>query len=271
MLRFGTAGIPLIAKGVKTHEALAQVRKLGLDAMELEFVHSVNITETTAPLVKKAAEENDVALTCHGSYYINFNSAESDKYEASKKRLINAAHIANMCGASSVAFHPGFYGKSAKEEAYQKVKTAIKEVVYTLKQNGNKIWIRPETTGKHTQFGTVQEILRLSQELEQVMPCIDYAHMRARHGINDKKGFAGILEEIEKQLGREALDNMHIQAAGVKFSEKGELAHMNMEECDLNYKAMTESWKEFKIKGIVISESPNIEGDALLMKRVYNG
>src|SRR3989344_3067977 len=129
MLRFGTAGIPLIAKGVKTHEALAQVRKLGLDAMELEFVHSVNITETTAPLVKKAAEENDVALTCHGSYYINFNSAESDKYEASKKRLINAAHIANMCGASSVAFHPGFYGKSAKEEAYQKVKTAIKEVV----------------------------------------------------------------------------------------------------------------------------------------------
>jgi endonuclease IV len=37
-LRFGTAGIPVCAKGTSTTDGLFAVRKLGLEAMELEFV-----------------------------------------------------------------------------------------------------------------------------------------------------------------------------------------------------------------------------------------
>ena len=42
-LLFGTAGIPLSAKG-PTDEGIRHVRKLGLDSFELEFVRSVNIS-----------------------------------------------------------------------------------------------------------------------------------------------------------------------------------------------------------------------------------
>jgi len=265
-LLFGTAGIPACAKGRNTAEGIKTVRQIKLDAMELEFVRSVNISEQLAPEVKKAASDNGIVLTCHGQYYINMNAAEPAKLEASKQRLLKAAHIANLCGATSVAFHPGFYLKATKEEAYKKVKAAIKEVVDKLTQQNNKIWIRPETTGKHSQFGNLKEILKLSQELEQVQPCIDYAHMRARENKNSKKEFAAILEETEKQLGRDALDNMHIQFSGVNFSEKGELNHLTLENSDLNYKDRAESWKDFNIKGVAISESPNIEKDALLLK-----
>ena len=54
-LRFGTAGMPLIASGngLKTHQGVAKVRELGLEAMELEFVHSVNLTPDSAMLVMK--------------------------------------------------------------------------------------------------------------------------------------------------------------------------------------------------------------------------
>lgn len=270
-LRFGTAGIPLCAKGIGTADGIKAVRQLGLDAMELEFVHSVNISEESAPKVKAAAEENDVALTCHGQYYINLNAEEKAKLEASKKRLLNAARIANMCGARSVAFHPGFYMKVAKEEAYRKIKAAIAEVTGKLKQENNKIWISPETTGKHTQFGNLSEILRLSQELEQVQPCIDYAHLRARENFNSKKEFEKVLEETEKALGKDALKRMHIQFSGVNFSEKGERNHMTLQDCDIRYDEIAETWKDFGIKGIAISESPNVEKDALLMKRSYNG
>ena len=265
-LRFGTAGIPSCSKGFGTEDGIRAVNELGLDAMELEFVHSVNISEWLAPKVKKAASDNNIFLTCHGQYYINLNAAEEKKLEASKKRLLKAAHIANLCGATSVAFHPGFYLKSSKEEAYRNVKKAVEEVVEKLKQGNNRILIRPETTGRHSQFGNLKEVLQLSHELEQVMPCIDYAHMMAREGINSKQQFAGILEDVEKTLGKTALGNMHIQFSGVNFSEKGELNHMTLEDSDLNYEEMVNSWKDFEIGGVAISESPNIEKDALLLK-----
>ncbi len=70
-LLFGTAGIPYSAKGAGTEGGIEQVKRLGLDSMELEFVRSVNITKEKAPGVKEAAEKHDVVLTCHAPYFIN--------------------------------------------------------------------------------------------------------------------------------------------------------------------------------------------------------
>ena len=42
-LRFGTAGIPVLAKGSGTKAGIRAVKDLGLGAMELEFVHGVNL------------------------------------------------------------------------------------------------------------------------------------------------------------------------------------------------------------------------------------
>ena len=78
-LLFGTAGIPTSTKKSGTLEGIARVKELGLGAMELEFVHSVNISKEKAPLVKEAAQKNNIALTCHGQYYINLNSEEKQK------------------------------------------------------------------------------------------------------------------------------------------------------------------------------------------------
>ena len=62
---------------------------------------------------------------------------------------------------------------------------------------------------------------------------------------------------------------MHIQIAGVNYSDKGELNHLQLKDSDLRYDEIVRSWKEFKIAGVVISESPNIEGDALMLKRIW--
>jgi len=42
-----------------------------------------------------------------------------------------------------------------------------------------------------------------------------------------------------------------------------------VQDSDMNYTALVQAWKDFKIAGTVISESPNIEEDALLLKRLY--
>lgn len=272
-LRFGTAGIPLSTfreKSINTMNGIRKVRELGLEAMELEFVRQVNISEETAPLVKEAAKQNDVALTCHGQYFINLNGTQ-EIIDASMKRIYHAAKIASFCGAHSITFHAAYNMKQSPEAVYAKVKESMKKVIDALQDEGHTIFIRPETTGKPTQWGDLHEIVKLSQEVEQVLPCIDFSHLHARTAgkNNTLEEFRGMLSLVESKLGRAALDNMHIHVSGIEFGEKGERNHLNLAESDLNYRDLLKAWKEFKIKGVVISESPNIEGDALVMKREW--
>ena len=270
-LLFGTAGIPISAKGEGTAEGIKEVKNLNLEAMELEFVRNINITEQKAPEVKAAAKKNNIILTCHAPYFINLNSEENKKIKASIARILNSARIANLCGAYSVCFHPGFYMKDTKEKTFEIIKNNIKEIVKTLKNENNKIWVRPETTGKGSQFGDIYELINISSELEQVLPCVDFSHVHARSNgkLNNLKEFSNILELIEKKLGKQALENMHIHVAGIAYGEKGEKHHLNLKESDFNYKELLKALKEFNAKGILISESPNIEEDALLMKKYF--
>jgi len=271
-LLFGTAGIPLSAEPRTTIDGIKHVRRLGLGSMELEFVRSVNITKDKSPEVKKAAEENDVVLTCHAPYFINLNSLEKAKIRASIERILNSARIANLCGGYSVCFHSGFYMGQEPKSVYDTIKSNLKEITLTLKKEGNNIWLRPETTGKETQFGNVDEILQLSQELDNVMPCIDFAHFHARTNgkYNSYKEFASILEAIEKKLGKKGLENMHMHITGIAYGPKGEKNHLTLKESDLKYEELAKVLKDFKVKGVAISESPNIEEDALLMQKVYS-
>ena len=171
-----------------------------------------------------------------------------------------------------MTFHAAYYLGMEHETVYKNVKEQMKKIVDELKSSGNSIWVRPETTGKPTQFGSLKEILRLSQELDHVMPCVDFAHLHARTGgkENSIAEFRATLELIEKGLGRKGLENMHIHMSGIAYSEKGERNHLTLKESDFKYEELIKVWKEFKIKGVVISESPNIEEDAKMMQRLYS-
>ncbi|MBI2130234.1 TIM barrel protein [Candidatus Woesearchaeota archaeon] len=271
-LLFGTAGIPISAEPRTTIDGIRHVEKIGLGAMELEFVRSVNISREKAPEVRKAAEEADIILTCHAPYFINLNSKEKAKVNASIGRILNSARILHLCGGYSVCFHPGFYMGEEPKKSYAAVKENLKLIIETLKQEGVGIWVRPETTGKETQFGNVDEILALSQELDNVMPCIDFAHFHARTNgkYNSYREFSSILESVEKKLGRKGLDNMHMHITGIEYGPKGEKHHLNLKDSDLKYEELLSAIKDFRVKGVAVSESPNIEGDALMMKKYYD-
>lgn len=270
-LVFGTAGIPIGTDERNTVNGIRKVRELGLGAMELEFVHSITVTERMTPDVKKAAKDSGVVLTCHAPYFINLNSPEKAKLEASKKRILSSAERLNECGGWSVCFHPGFYLGMEKESVWKNVRDAIKEISETVKNSGNNVWLRPELTGKPTQFGTLEELLKISQEMGNVMPCIDFSHNHARSNgaWNSYKEFSSMLELVEKHLGKKGLQNMHIHVSGIEYGEKGEKNHLLLQESDMDFVSLMKAFRDFHVSGVVICESPNIEGDALLMKQVY--
>jgi len=267
-LRFGTAGIPTCTKG-DTIQGIKDVRTLGLDSFELEFVRSINITKEKAPEINKTAKEKDVVLTCHAPYFINLNSDNAKTFHASIGYIASSAKITSLCGGYSVCFHAGYYMKQDPKTTYSNIKEGIRKILKEIE--GYKVWIRPEISGKNSQFGDLKELIKLSQEFDQVMPCIDFSHLYAKTiGKNNTYSeFKSILVEIEKELGKKALNDMHIHIAGIEYGEKGEKNHLILQESKFNYKDLLKALKELKCKGVVTCESPNIEKDALLLKKTY--
>ncbi|NLY10688.1 MAG: TIM barrel protein [Firmicutes bacterium] len=270
-LKFGTAGIPHSAKKRSSQEGIKRVAELGLGCMELEFVRSVRMTEKTAEKVRTVAKDLGVDLTAHAPYYVNLNSVEQEKIVASKERIVKAAKIGWLAGAESVTFHAAFYHNDEHKKVFQNVKKHLYDIKETLDREGIEIDLRPETTGSPSQFGTVEEIVKLSQEIPGVLPCIDFSHIftRSLGQKNTYEAFSFYLDYVSKYLGKDALSRMHIHLSGIEYGPKGERQHLKLKDSEINYRAIIQALVDYRVGGWVICESPNLEDDALLLYQTY--
>ena len=270
-LLFGTGGVPASAKSRSTEAGIERIAKLGLGCMEVGFVQGVRMSPQVAVAVGELATRKKVALTAHGPYFINLNAIEPQKVHMSKERILQTARIAALFGARSITFHAAFYLKNTPTETYTVVKRHLGEIVNILRNEGNKVTISPEVTGKPSQFGALEEILQLSSEIEGVAPCIDFSHWHARTGkANSYQEFLDILDQVERKLGKQALDNMHIHISGIAYGKKGEIKHLMLPDSDFQYAELLKALKERKAKGVIICESvPDLEKDALLLQQTY--
>ena len=239
--------------------------------MELEFVHGVRMSDENREFVARMNREKNFIITAHAPFYINLNSLEPEKVDASVQRIIETGMTAGSAGAFSITFHAAYYHGHDKEKVFNQVKVRVEKIVEVLKQEKVNVWVRPETTGKGTQWGDLDEIIKLSKEVENVLPCIDFSHLHARFaGIyNTYDEFSAIFEKLGSELGQYAIDNFHGHLAGIDYGPKGEKKHLILEESDMNYKDLLKVMKEFNVKGALVCESPNIEDDAKLLKDYY--
>jgi deoxyribonuclease-4 len=271
-LLFGTGGTPHSSARPRTViNGIKRIGELGLGCMELEFVYGVRMIDSEADQVAGTAVKSKVRLTAHAPYYINLNAHENDKLVSSQERLLKTAHVASLCGAGNIAFHAAFYMKDNPEEVYSRVKKLLSGIMAEVRRENKFILLRPELMGKNSQFGSLEELLSLCNETDGLAPCIDFAHLHARTGkYNSYYEFKSALVQIEKKLGRTALDNMHIHLSGINYSTRaGEIMHLNLKESDLNYTELLQALKEYQVKGCVICESPNLEEDALHLQETF--
>jgi deoxyribonuclease IV len=266
-LLFGISGLPIGSGSRKFNYAsgINYIKSIGLDAMELLFVRNVNVTDNNMGIILKAKLDNDFYLSAHGSYYINLNADELEKQEQSLGRIASGVEALSKVQGRSLVFHPGFYLKDSKEDTYN----TIRENLQRLPHCG--VDYRLETTGKGTQFGTIKELVALCKEVSACKLCIDFSHMHARENgsLKHYDDFAKILQYVLNELGRPALDDLHIHMGGINYGEKGEKNHLPLLESDFNFKDCLKALKDFNVKGCIISEGPMVEKDALLLKNTY--
>jgi deoxyribonuclease-4 len=133
-----------------------------------------------------------------------------------------------------------------------------------------KIALRVETMGKHAQFGSLDEVLALCRDVDGLKPCLDFCHLYAREGkVNAYDEFERVLAKTARKLGPRALRDVHIHIAGVHFGDKGEIKHLNLEETEFRTEEWLQALRDLGVEGTIICESPNLEGDAVLLKKLY--
>ena len=154
----------------------------------------------------------------------------------------------------------------------QTITEGLKEIISILKSDRTPVMLRPETLGKRTQFGSLEDILNLCREVDGILPCIDFCHIHARGGkANSYSEFHRILKKIEKKLGSRAIKNMHIHISGVDYNDKGEKKHLNLRDSDFRFDDWVQALKDYGVEGMIICESPNLEQDAMMLKHLYWG
>jgi deoxyribonuclease IV len=270
-LLFGTAGVPnSTTRKNSPVDGVRRIHELGLDCMQLEFAHGVRMKEEVSSALRKVSYELSVPLTSHGPYYINLNAREQDKIDSSVERIIQTAKISDLCGAESMTFHAAFYMKDSPYDVFDLVEKSLNVIEERLSRLDIEIELRPELTGKTSQFGSLEELISLSKSVNSCKPCMDFSHLFARTGTcNNYEEFTRTLDILKAELGAQALKEMHIHISGISSNSKGDLKHLNLEKSKFNWKDLLKALKDYDCRGYVICNSPNLETDALMLKEHY--
>ncbi len=258
----GIQGFPATARGKGVEAALYRLSELGLNALELDFVHGIYLSYEELKTLGIMAKDLGIRLSIHAPYYINLCSDDNGVVERSKERILKCAEIADLIGADIVAIHSAFYGKYSKEQAYRRVKEGYQQIIDCMKDMGIKTVLGAETMAKKSQFGTLDELLRLHDELDGwVKPYVDFAHIFARN--NGRIDYAKVLDKLALHGIKHI--NSHftgLARRGYRYVDK----HIPISEPVFEPLALEIVRRNLSIT--IICESPLLELDSRRMKNI---
>jgi deoxyribonuclease-4 len=253
-VKFGPAGA-----GTSSIEGLSEVVKLGLDAVEIPFTYGVRMSNAEAKKRGAAAKKLKLDLSVHAPYYINLASEEKLKITASMKRILDSCERSHYLGAKYVVFHAAFYGKREKDDVYEMVEFAVNKMQDAIAEQGwKKVKLAPETTGKGSQFGDLDELLKLKKDTGCHL-CVDFAHLKARN--NGKIDYKEVFDKLKP------VKHIHAHFSGIEFTAKGERRHLITSKKDLL--PLLNEIKKRNADITIINESPDPIGDSLKAKKMF--
>jgi deoxyribonuclease-4 len=125
-----------------------------------------------------------------------------------------------------------------------------------MKKNGWNTALAPETTGKKSQFGSVDELLMLRKETGCEI-CVDFAHILARDGRIE---YDSVFSKLK------GIPHLHCHFSGIEYTGAGERKHRIMEPAEIEM--LLSAAKKADSDITIISESPITWQDSLKMKKI---
>ena len=289
-LRLGPAGVPLSCKGRTIVEGMDDITTLGLDAMEIQTVRTVqpkNFDQYWQAGI--LSWKSDLEMNLHGPYYAELLGSRRErnrtltKMEASMQagKIVNARHL---------VYHVGPYGEyEPGAEANEQVANIFAGVVDRV----NQIWgdeseeedyaafpwvhdakpslVGIETSGRQDLWGTVEEVIDVCNHVEGTVPVLNMAHIHARgHGrMRTSEDYSELFEQVRKKYGGK---KFYCHFAGIEHRMGNALHYTQIKKSDLKFEPFAEflaeegDWLDITI----ISDSPLLEHDAMYMLQHYD-
>ena len=205
----------------------------------------------------------------HGSYFINL-VGKKEVAEASKERILAAVTAEDWMSAYDVVFKTGFYAKFDKDYALKTSIAELKEVSSRMKSMGIKAKLGPETMGRKSQIGGIDEIIAINREVENTQLVVDWGHLHALHQGSFKTvdDMRRVASKIEQELGTQTLRSMHCHFSKIEFGASGEKCHHTLDEAAYGpeFAMLAEVILEFGMHPTMICETPILDVDARKMK-----
>ena len=266
----GPAGIPTVSNERTTIGGIKCAAELKLNAFEVEFVRRVGMSNEIAKETGRVAKKLSILLSVHCPYFVNLCSQEQEKLDASKQRILDSVERAFHMGAEVAVFHPGFYGDLIPETAFNAIEGACRDMLNRMRgKEIKRVRLGLETTGKVSQFGTLDEIIEICKKLKGCAPVVDFAHIYARQ--------AGRIDysEVFEKLKPLKLKHLHAHFTGMEWApakapwQGNERRHLELKVDKPPFEPLAREVLKRKVNITLISESPILEKDSLEMKRTF--
>ena len=266
MIYLGPGGTPHGVSGTK--DSMEFLREKDLDAMEVQFVRGARMKESTAEEIGEEAEEHAILLSVHAPYYINLNSEKDETIEKSKERIMKSARLADVMGAWVITVHAGYYSGMSSEEATEIIGEGVAECAEKIEEESLDVKIGLEQMGKEKSWGTLDEISKVMDMTDHVVPVVDFAHYHARYGgkLKEEEDFRELLNKYE-ELHEGPL---HSHFSSIEYSDKGEKEHLNLEEYEPDFRKLAPVLKEKDYDITIICETPELDRDSIRMKEILD-
>ena len=279
MIKFGPSGNDeeFYAAGYKhTEQAAKYVREKGLDCFEYSFGRGVNMGEGKAISIGEAFAAENVEISVHAPYFINFSNPDEEMARKSFGYVLDSARALKLMGGKRLVFHPAAQGKMEREAAVSLCEERLKRLCeYIYLNNLEDLTFCPETMGKTAQIGTVEEIARFCQIDKVFTPCVDFGHVNAREqgSLKTEQDYAERLEYMLDALGKDRMDGFHVHFSKIKYGGKGEICHLTLDDevYGPEFAPVAVALKKYDLHPYIVSESAGTQSrDALIMKNIYN-
>ena len=289
-LKLGPAGVPLSCKGRTIVEGMDDITVLGLDAMEVQTVRTIQPQHFDQYWQAGILSwKSDFEMNMHGPYYAELlgNKRERNRTLSKMETSLQAGKIIN---ARHLTFHVGPYGEyEPGTEANEQVANVMSGIVERVRE----VWgveeeeedyaafpwvhesepslVGIETSGRQELWGTVEEVLEVCNHVEGTVPGLNMGHIHARgHGrLRTSEDYAELFDQARETYGG---STFYCHFAGVEHRMGNALHYTQIKKSDLKFEPFAEylaeegDWMDITI----ISDSPLLEHDAMYMLQHYD-
>ena len=289
-LKLGPAGVPLSCKGRTIVEGMDDITVLGLDAMEVQTVRTIQPQHFDQYWQAGILSwKSDFEMNMHGPYYAELlgNKRERNRTLSKMETSLQAGKIIN---ARHLTFHVGPYGEyEPGTEANEQVANVMSGIVERVRE----VWgveeeeedyaafpwvhesepslVGIETSGRQELWGTVEEGLEVCNHVEGTVPGLNMGHIHARgHGrLRTSEDYAELFDQARETYGG---STFYCHFAGVEHRMGNALHYTQIKKSDLKFEPFAEylaeegDWMDITI----ISDSPLLEHDAMYMLQHYD-